>query len=224
MPVHISVGSSRALRMASLVVLLAFASLAGLSSSASATHVAGLADCPTRPGEEPVCTPRDLPPVPTPTSILEDNYCRTQFCLPEFQGYGLPTEPLGNDNGQIGGRAAPVRARLDCDISDYITNVRADVSPNEATVGPLSPQAAIAEFLTSPLLPTGLVATSWKAEGLELPAGHYWSTYALPTKSGVRRLGVMRLEASRGFWSVSFMRACGEYLYPGSIVAAEVTS
>lgn len=150
---------------------------------------------------------------------LADVFCRTQFCLPEFDN-NRPPGPLGNDSGTVGGREPALAPALHCQSQDYITNLRSLYVVTPSTVpGNPTPEIAVEKYLGRPTLPPGLQASDWVRLASSVTNQVYFVTLSPSDRS--RTLGVMSVALDSDSWFVSHLSACGEYLYPGSLLINE---
>jgi hypothetical protein len=160
--------------------------------------------------------PRELGEPPLPSST---NLCLSPVtCVSPFDNLGTPNVPASATSP---GGATTLLSRppeLNCDRRDYITTLKS-LSVARTDAPPVvneTPLAAIVRYLPRPTLPPGLSAADWVVHQRSATAEHAYYVTRDATKA--RILGVIGLERRNGSWEVYYLTACGEYLYPGSLV------
>jgi hypothetical protein len=173
--------------------------------------------------EHPVCVePQDVD-VPKLTLPPASAACLNPLtCVPPFDNLGIPRVPA--PVAQAGGATRPYYRPppLNCDPRDYITHLRSLylASDDIPAIVNATPADAVRGYLLSPALPPGPAGADW---ALHQPSAKPDQVYFV-TRSPLnqsRILGVMGIERINTSWEVYFLTACGEYLYPGSLIVDE---
>lgn len=139
-------------------------------------------------------------------------------CTSPFDDLGVPRVPPPSTSP---GGATTLVSRppsLQCDPRDYITTLRS-LAVARTDPPPLvneTPVAAIIRYLPRPSLPPGLSAADWALH--ETSASPDRVYYVTRDATKTRILGVIGVARANGSWEVYHLAACGEYLYPGSLV------
>lgn len=137
-------------------------------------------------------------------------------CVAPHDAVGT-TEPLGSDRG-IASDSAHRVVKPDCDYRDRLMAIRSSYLGNTGTrIANATPAQAIARYFTRRTLPAGLVSADWaELDGTLLYDSVTYVTRRANAPSVI--LGVISLQRYYASWRVNWMMACGEYLYPGSLI------
>lgn len=144
-------------------------------------------------------------------------------CVPPHDNIGTP-EPLGTDTNLPSDIPTLPVGGLACPLDDLISNIRADYAIGGLAdrIKNATPQEAIAQYFRSSTLPAGLLAADWEVVNVTSLSANASVLERLSAQDRPRILGRMGIERFSNSWHVVWMRACGEYLYPGSTTLAGV--
>lgn len=144
-------------------------------------------------------------------------------CVPPHDNVGVP-EPLGTDTNLPSDTPNLPAGGLACPIDDLVSNSRSDyaIGGSIVQVRNETPEQAIAHYFRSATVPAGLLAAEWNVSDVSGLSATATVLERLSAYDRPRILGRMGIEYFENSWHVVWMRACGEYLYPGSTLLAGV--